>query len=55
MFAHFTNSIGVANIKVFEKELQHFPRYITPSERGEGFAEVVDALLLARSTPAPTE
>jgi len=55
MFAHFINSIGVANIKVFEKELQHFPRYITPSERGEGFAEVVDALLLARSTPAPTE
>jgi len=55
MFAHFINSIGVANIKVFERELQHFPRYITPSERGEGFAEVVDALLLARSTPAPTE
>jgi len=55
MFAHFINSIGVANIKVFEKELQHFPRYITPSERGEGFAEVVDTLLLARSTPAPTE
>jgi len=55
MFAHFANSIGVANIKVFEKQLQHFPRYITPSERGEGFAEVVDALLLARSIPVPTE
>jgi len=55
MFAHFVNSVGVANIKVFEKELQHLPRYITPSERGEGFAEVVDALFLARSIPVPTE
>lgn len=44
MFAHFTNSIGVANIKDFANQLQHLPRYITPSERGEGFAEVVDAL-----------
>ena len=55
MFAHFANSVGVANIKVFTKQLQHFPRYITPSERGDGFAEVVDALLLARTTPAPIE
>ena len=55
MFAHFDNSVGVANIKVFEKELEHFPRYITPSERGDGFAEVVDALLLARTTPVPIE
>jgi hydroxymethylpyrimidine pyrophosphatase-like HAD family hydrolase len=49
MFAHFENSVGVANIKVFEKELQHFPRYITPSERGEGFYEMADALLLSRT------
>jgi len=49
MFAHFVNSIGVANIKVFEKQLQHFPRYITPSERGEGFADVVDALIFAHA------
>lgn len=55
MFAHFVNSVGVANIKVFEKELQHLPRYITPSERGEGFAEVVNALFLARPIPVPTE
>ena len=55
MFAHFDNSVGVANIKVFEKELEHFPRYVTLSERGDGFAEVVDALLLARTTPVPIE
>jgi HAD superfamily hydrolase (TIGR01484 family) len=49
MFANFANSVGVANIQVFAQQLQHFPRYITQSERGEGFAEVVDALLQARA------
>ena len=46
MFAHFANSIGVANIKDFENQLQHFPRYITPSERGQGFAELSESLLV---------
>ena len=45
MFEHFTNSVGVANIKRFEKELKHLPKYITKQERGLGFAEVVQALL----------
>jgi HAD superfamily hydrolase (TIGR01484 family) len=49
MFANFANSVGVANIQVFAQQLQNFPRYITQSERGEGFAEVVDALLQARA------
>jgi len=46
MFAHFPNSIGVANIKDFENQLQHFPQYITPSERGQGFAELSKSLLV---------
>ena len=46
MFAHFANSIGVANIKDFQNQLQHFPRYITPSERGQGFAELTESLLV---------
>ena len=46
MFAHFPNSIGVANIKDFENQLQHFPHYITPSERGQGFAELSESLLV---------
>jgi HAD superfamily hydrolase (TIGR01484 family) len=45
MFAHFPNSIGVANIRRFEAELEHKPRYITRGERGAGFAEVARALL----------
>jgi hydroxymethylpyrimidine pyrophosphatase-like HAD family hydrolase len=45
MFQHFTHSIGVANIRRFEAQLTHLPRYITPSERGAGFSEVVELLL----------
>jgi HAD superfamily hydrolase (TIGR01484 family) len=47
MFERFPHSIGVANIRRFEAELSHPPTYITPGERGAGFAEVVDALLSA--------
>lgn len=49
MFQHFPHSVGVANIRRFEAALSHPPRYITPSERGAGFAEVAQALLAART------
>jgi HAD superfamily hydrolase (TIGR01484 family) len=45
MFQHFAHSVGVANIRRFEAQLQHKPRYITQGERGAGFAELVQALL----------
>ncbi len=45
MFEHFAHSVGVANIRRFEAQLSHPPRYITPSERGAGFAEVAQAIL----------
>jgi len=48
MFEHFPHSIGVANIRRFESGLTHKPRYITPSERGVGFAEVARAILQSR-------
>lgn len=48
MFEHFRHSVGVANIRRFEAELSHPPVYVTPSERGAGFAEVADAILAAR-------
>lgn len=50
MFQHFPHSVGVANIRRFENELTHRPRYITPGERGAGFAEVARVLLAARAT-----
>jgi hypothetical protein len=45
MFEHFTHSVGVANIRRFEDQLTHLPRYVTPSERGAGFAQVTGAIL----------
>ena len=48
MFEAFAQSIGVANIKRFEAQLLHRPRYVTEGERGAGFAEVADALLEVR-------
>jgi len=48
MFEHFPHSAGVANIRRFEAQLAHKPRYITRGERGAGFAEVASALLEAR-------
>ena len=48
MFQHFQHSVGVANISAVAPTLPHLPRYISPSERGAGFAEVARALLEAR-------
>ena len=45
MFEHFAHSVGVANIRRFEAQLIHPPRYITPSQRGMGFAELAQHLL----------
>lgn len=48
MFGHFPHSVGVANIRRFEAELVHQPRYITQAERGAGFEQVARAVLAAR-------
>ena len=45
MFEHFSQSMGVANIRRFESELRHQPHYITQKERGAGFAEVAQGIL----------
>lgn len=55
MFEAFGNSVGVANIRRFLGELTHLPRFVSRSERGAGFSEMVDLLLsarAARSAPA---
>jgi HAD superfamily hydrolase (TIGR01484 family) len=48
MFEHFAHSVGVANIRRFESQLTHKPRWVTQGERGEGFVELAQALLAAR-------
>jgi HAD superfamily hydrolase (TIGR01484 family) len=52
MFAAFECSVGVANLRDFASQLHTWPRYLTDSERGHGFAEVANALLRARGKPA---
>ncbi len=49
MFAHFSHSVGVANVRRFADRLTHAPGFITPSERGAGFAELVQHLLRGRA------
>lgn len=49
MFEAFPNSVGVANVRRFEAQLTHLPRYITDLERGAGFAEVARAILSAQT------
>jgi HAD superfamily hydrolase (TIGR01484 family) len=48
MFQHLPLTVGVANLRRFASQLQHWPAYITQAERGAGFAEVAQRLLLAR-------
>jgi HAD superfamily hydrolase (TIGR01484 family) len=45
MFAFFANSIGVANIRRFDRSLRDRPKYVTRGSAGEGFAEIVGHLL----------
>jgi HAD superfamily hydrolase (TIGR01484 family) len=49
LFGHFPLSVGVANLRRFEQQLEVWPRYITQCERGAGFAEVVEAILKVRA------
>jgi HAD superfamily hydrolase (TIGR01484 family) len=49
MFGHFPLSVGVANLRDFAAQLQVWPAYLTQAERGEGFAELAQALLAARA------
>ena len=48
MFEHLPLSVAVANIRRFLPVLRELPAYVTPSERGQGFAELVQRLLDAR-------
>jgi HAD superfamily hydrolase (TIGR01484 family) len=45
MFAHFMHSVGVANVADFVGQLASPPKYVTKARSGQGFVELVDALL----------
>ena len=48
MFHYFEHSVGVANIARFVPHLSDLPSYVTRGERGEGFEEMVRAILSPR-------
>jgi hypothetical protein len=49
LFERIPLSVAVANIDRFLPALTVLPVAVTRAERGNGFAEVVDALLAARA------
>jgi len=49
IFAEIRNSVGVANIRAFEGELTHPPRFVTNAKNGDGFCEAVDLILRYRA------
>lgn len=51
MFAHFQNSIGVANLSPFAHLISTLPRYVTRGEGGIGFAEFANILLTTKNNP----
>lgn len=50
MFAFFTLSFGVANVKPFLETMESHPTLITTKEHGAGFCEIVDLILHAKSS-----
>jgi HAD superfamily hydrolase (TIGR01484 family) len=48
MFARFGLSVGVANLRDFAAQLHTWPAFLTEGERGEGFAQVIGAVLQAQ-------
>jgi HAD superfamily hydrolase (TIGR01484 family) len=48
MFAQFPNSVGVANVLDFARDLRHKPTYVTKARGAQGFVELAEALLSAR-------
>jgi hypothetical protein len=51
MFAYFSLSVGVANVRDFADRLSSEPAYVTRERSGQGFRELADLLLAARPAP----
>ena len=45
MFAYFPHAVGVANVRAFEADMEALPTWVTRSEGGFGFAEMVSVIL----------
>lgn len=52
MFNYFDHSFGVANVENFKSQIQHLPKYISPSRGGKGFAEIAKQILSLKKNGA---
>jgi HAD superfamily hydrolase (TIGR01484 family) len=50
LFHAFPLSVGVRNIERYAADLDHPPRFVTPSRGGDGFVELVDHVLTSRAS-----
>lgn len=49
MFGFFQNACGVANVSDFKTQMAHLPKWVAPSRGGEGFCEIAEHILNART------
>ncbi len=49
MFGFFPNSVGVADVLDFENDLPAAPAYVAKGRGAQGFAELADLLIAART------
>ena len=47
MFGYFPNAVAVANVREMADLMTTMPAWVTPSRGGDGFAEMIEALLTA--------
>lgn len=52
MFAHFPTSVGVSTVVDFLSEIPRPPAWITRGPGGDGFVELANALIAARTLPS---
>lgn len=45
LFESFHHTFGVANIRNFSSQMKHLPAYISSSESGHGFCEIVEKII----------
>mgnify|MGYP002031390545 CR=1 FL=1 len=50
MFNYFKNSVGVRNIINYSDQIKQFPAWVTTKNSAEGFSELADTLLSAKSS-----
>ena len=49
MFRYFKNSVGIGNIMKYSDQIKQFPAWVTTKNAAEGFSELADALLSAKT------